>query len=516
MELKKIIHTLRHLKASQILYQMKDRIHRPGLRMLTSPTVDKSPALVEPISKQKCYDGDEQFTFINISDTFSSWEERRNGNLWAFNLNYMDWLNQEGLSDSEAAEWVDRYIAKMAENPTGNDPYPTALRCMNWIRLFSMHPGLRNNSRDDALYSQCRLLEQRLEYKLLANHLLEELFALFQSAIYFKDEQLYKTATKGLYKELDEQILSDGAHYEQSPMYHCILLDRLLDCYNYGTHNMVFSSQSDFVSKIGQKAVLMLGHLESIVYRDGTIPLMNDAAYHIGPCATDLFAYAKRLGLEWEKIPLGASGYRKLNTSRLELVINAGAITATYQPGHTHADFLSYELRVDGKPFIVDTGTSTYDKGPRRNYERSTRAHNTVSVDGKDSCEVWSGFRVGNRPNVVITKDQPNELAAFHDGYGKQHKHERRLTLTPSSLTIEDSLGGNISGISLIHFSEGTDVTVTDHSTIETPVAIIHIEGATEVHLHRDTYSTEYNIKKNCQVAEVRFCQPLTYSIRLK
>ena len=35
-------------------------------------------------------------------------------------------------------------------------------------------------------------------------------------------------------QQLEEQILPDGAHYEQSPMYHCILLDRLLDAINIG------------------------------------------------------------------------------------------------------------------------------------------------------------------------------------------------------------------------------------------------------------------------------------------
>ena len=35
---------------------------------------------------------------------------------------------------------------------------------------------------------------------------------------------MYDKASCLLYKELDEQILPDGSHYEQSPMYHCILL----------------------------------------------------------------------------------------------------------------------------------------------------------------------------------------------------------------------------------------------------------------------------------------------------
>ena len=33
----------------------------------------------------------------------------------------------------------------------------------------------------------------------------------------------------------------------------------------------------------------------------------------------------------------------------------------------------------------------------RRRYDRSTAAHNTVSIDGTDSSEVWQIFRVGRR-----------------------------------------------------------------------------------------------------------------------
>ena len=32
-----------------------------------------------------------------------------------------------------------------------------------------------------------------------------------------------------LLKELDRQILDDGAHFELSPMYHCIILSKILD-----------------------------------------------------------------------------------------------------------------------------------------------------------------------------------------------------------------------------------------------------------------------------------------------
>src|SRR5690606_31529788 len=102
------------------------------------------------------------------------------------------------------------------------------------------------------------------------------------------------------------------------------------------------------------------------------------------------------LGLGIKKvreIELSASGYRKLVRENMELVADIHGISPSYQPGHAHADHLSFVLQVGGNPFIVDMGISTYEIGERRAYERSTKAHNTVTLDDQNTSEVWSGFR---------------------------------------------------------------------------------------------------------------------------
>lgn len=77
----------------------------------------------------------------------------------------------------------------------------------------------------------------------------------------------------------------------------------------------------------------MLGHLASVVYKDNTIPLLNDSAEGIAPSPTQLFAYAKRLDMDWEKLPMGACGYRKLMAGHWEAIVDVGDIRASYQPG---------------------------------------------------------------------------------------------------------------------------------------------------------------------------------------
>ena len=56
-----------------------------------------------------------------------------------------------------------------------------------------------------------------------------------------------------------------------------------------------------------------------------------------------------------------------------------------------------------------------------RKYCRSTRAHNTVEIDGRDQCEFWSAFRVARRgyPCDIIWKPASSGfcLSGWHDGY---------------------------------------------------------------------------------------------------
>lgn len=180
------------------------------------------------------------------------------------------------MTAAEGARWIDRFIADMPTNRVGLDPYPIALRAINWVKFFSRFPMESTAERRDSLYSQLRLLERKLEYHLLGNHLLEDAYALYIGSAYLKDSCMHGRASRLLRRQLREQVLSDGAHYEQSPMYHCILLDRLLDCINAGEGAVV-------CSVLKPAAVRMLGHLESIVYADGTIPLLNDSAEGIAP-----------------------------------------------------------------------------------------------------------------------------------------------------------------------------------------------------------------------------------------
>ncbi len=506
-----LFRTVRHLRPRQIVFQVLYRLHKPRYKAYRFPLAAyenrASGFKTEPIPRYDCCAGN-RFTFLNLEREFAGWNFADNGMLWAYNQNYFDWLNQEGFPQEEGCRWIDRFIAEMPGNRVGLDPYPTALRIVNWVKFFCKWPQAATRERLDSLYSQLRLLERRLEWHLMGNHLLEDAFALYIGAAYCGDARLLKRATKLVLGQLKEQILQDGAHYEQSVMYHCILLDRLLDCINLDERVSVNGA------RLRPYAQRMVGWLKSIVYEDGTMPMMNDAALCIAPPPNGIIAYAERLGIGSEATPLGESGYRRMRNSRIEATVDVGNITATYQPGHTHADTFSYELRIDGQPFVVDTGISTYNKTERRQYERSTAAHNTVSVNGKNSSEVWDGFRVGARAEVKVSEDELDHIKARLSGFATGTRHERTFGLSDTGFSVTDSVVAKSDAVSYIHLAPGVEVLTADGGTIVTSSAVIKIEGGKYVTVIDNHASTEYNRFDNIKVIEIHFSGSMSYHIQ--
>lgn len=511
-----LFHTLSHLRTKQIFYQLKNRLIKEKYRDLECPKDVSCPILTSFIPKNKSL-SENVFSFLNISSSFSSWNDTSNGMLWAYNLNYMDGLLQEDISFEEGTKWIEKFITELPQNRIGLDPYPIALRGINWIKFISLHKdGLDKESMkrwNDSLYSQYKLLEKKLEFHLLGNHLLEDAYSLYIAAIYFKDTDMYWKASKLLKKELKEQTLGDGAHYEQSPMYHCILLDRLLDCYNFSFNNVCFKYQEEDIAVLRDYCIRMLGHLSGMLYQDAFYPLFNDSALGIAPTPDQLFEYANRLGLKWKLIPLKDSGYRKMENPMMEAFVDVGNITASYQPGHSHADTFNYELRINGNPFIVDTGISTYNKTTRRQEERGTSAHNTVTIAGQNSSEVWGGFRVGKRAKVSILIDGTNQIKAFHNGFGKRGIHTRTFKMETEAFHIIDEINMNQEAESYIHLAPEVIVLSCNERMVKTNIGTILIHGATEVSLADEQISTEYNRFQPIKVVVIKFKEKSSYTI---
>ena len=440
----RLFHTIKHLRFSQVRYQMKYRLVKPKRESITREGAFSRFKIAGFPEKQSCLSVNDHtwnFCFLNLEKSFSQysmdWSFPDYGMLWTYNLNYFDWLYQEGMSMEQGLEILSMYYSTpVKKNPIILHPYPTSLRVINTAKYVS-----KWDIKEDWLYrelvSDLHFLNGRLEYHLLANHLLENAFALYIGGLITNQGEFIQKGKKLLVRELKEQVLNDGMHYERSPMYHLIILERLLDALNFAK-----ATSDDLEAMLESYAVSMTGLTMNWEDLD-RIPIMQDSAYDIALTVPEILKYSKSLlGDDYpsKSNDLKDSGYRKLKSGSFSLFANVGSISPSHQPGHAHADELNFELFYKGSPIIVDTGVSTYEKNDRRLLERSTSSHNCVDL-GKNSSDVWSGFRVGKRATVKIGLDDDQKLTATHDGFG---------TLT--SRTFDGSVAGQMTFIDKLEY----------------------------------------------------------------
>ena len=542
-------HTLRYLRPVQVYGRLWFRLYRPR------PDVRPAPAArpvegswVAPVTKPVSLLGPTTFRLLNATHELGpgpeAWNDPARDKLWLYNLHYFDDLNAtpspragevcgegERTARDQRPEWHLALLQRwVAENPPGQgngwEPYPTSLRIVNWIK-WALSPSGQRALPPDCLHNlaiQARWLRRRLEYHLLGNHLFANAKALVFAGAFFVGPE-GAAGTKGpvarepaqwlalgqrlLRRELAEQILPDGGHFERSPMYHAILLEDVLDVINLAG---AYPGTLDpgLMTLCRERATAMLRWLAVMCHPDGEIGFFNDAAIGIAPRLADLVAYGRRLGVAGQAarvsdvaataattagpsrargagiligstadghggrqgdhplrdkttkpaaapIWLRDSGYIRLAAGPAVALLDVAPIGPDYLPGHAHADTLSFELSLFGQRVIVNGGTSRYGTGPERLAERGTAAHSTVRIDGADSSEVWGGFRVARRarPFAVQVISHPVQgVSAAHDGYRRlpgRPVHRREWRLTPERFSVVDTIEGGY-GVAVARF----------------------------------------------------------------
>jgi uncharacterized heparinase superfamily protein len=388
------------------------------------------------------------------------WEHGDAPRLWRFHLHYWDWA--WGLAadpDRLAARalfarlWRSWPSTVTAGHGDAWHPYPAALRAWSWCGL---HRDLVAGSDLEprfvgALADHAGFLRRHLEYDVGGNHLIKNLKALAGLAVFFADERLLRRAVDRLTGQLATQILPDGGHYERAPAYHCQVLADLID-----VAELLQASGRDRAAGLRAPVAELtsaIGHMRrwlgAVLGPDGQVPLLNDGY----PVSRELLAALRPdpdpLTPEQPLLVLPETGLVRAAVGGWHLLADVGAPCPRSLPAHAHADTLQCLLHVDQVPLLIEAGTSTYEPGPARRYERSTAAHNTVEIDGADSTEVWGAFRAGRRARVTGLAAHSGSSAltceAAHDGYralGGRPRHRRRWSLTGDGLRVDDLVTG--------------------------------------------------------------------------
>jgi hypothetical protein len=262
-------------------------------------------------------------------------------------------------------------------------------------------------------------LERNVEDDILGNHVIRNARALILGGMSLHEPGAVERGRALLHRELPEQVLADGGHYERSPAYHRLVLRDLLEVAPF----------AGVGGEIARMHVFAAGSSRP----DGTPALFNDGGVDVAP-TFDLASPAEGVQVFPE------TGYVFVRRGDVWLAFDCGAPAPPFLPAHAHADALSFQLWVGGRPAVVDPGTSTYEPGPVRLRERGSEAHSTVAVDG-DQFRVWGSFRSGPLPRVRLVEATDDRLVG-EAVLPSAIRIVRSLRLGAASLEIEDRIEG--------------------------------------------------------------------------
>lgn len=412
-----------------------------------------------------------------------------------------------------AQEIIDQIKDFDEKNPAGvgvnwTCTMDVGIRAANWAIALDLVDNCDALSADDlyaacsSLYEHGTFIRANLEniYETTSNHYLSNVVGLHFIGAFFADlpagREWIKFAGASVEKEIDIQVLADGADFESSVPYHRLVIELFLASYRLSQHlGKPFSAH--FAKRLGE----MVDYLVGVLLPDGEMPVFGDAddgrlmiaadycswnrkdARHLlGPVSLALgrddWREIATATAQWEAIWWGFDGNKfipggKAPGDNARLYPEAGAaISRTREGGryllatnsivgtkgfgnHKHNEQLSFEYHDEGQPLIVDTGSYVYTSDfDARNLFRSTAHHNTLEIDGVEQNEFnpeWL-FRMFEKAHpehaLFEARDGVVIYEGLHKGYETQLeapvRHTRRFThdQRTGALDIEDRLTG--------------------------------------------------------------------------
>ncbi|MBS1141077.1 MAG: Heparinase family protein [Proteobacteria bacterium] len=494
----RLLRTARHLRVEQVAYRLYYRLGRRLVRHRAQAAVGKVVRRSwvrewgAPLIGGRSHFDPGVFGFLGESGDLGQmggWNSPTKTKLWLYNLHYLDDLNAyDADARGEQHAWlIDRWID---ENPplqgNGWEPYTLSLRIVNLVKWFARQPTVPERWLS-SLAAQAQALVVQEERHILANHLFANGKALVFVGAFLGGavgERCLRQGLAILDREIPEQFCADGGHFELSPMYHATLLWDLCDLVNLADRSglALLAERSEQWRRVIDRG---LDWLAAMSHPDGEISFFNDAAFDIAPAPAAVDAYAKSLGGRGTKAAanslsaahLADTGYVVVSLGNNgKAILDVAEVGPSYQPGHAHADTLSFELSLFGQRVLVNTGTSQYGEGKERQRQRSTCAHNTVEIDGENSSEVWAGFRVARRARpraVQVQREASGRLvvSACHDGYERlsgRPIHRRTWMFEENRLRVVDTVSGSFS-VAIGRFFLHPDIKVADGNLLCLP-----------------------------------------------
>jgi len=376
-------------------------------------------------------------------------------------------------------EFLDQLKSWTEHNPYGRGPNWTcamevALRAINLIaarELFRESPQLDTQFLLTLFQQHGNYIRRNLEFSYIAtsNHYLSDVAGLLWLGVMvpeLRDATRWRDfGFKELLREMDKQVLPDGADFESSSGYHRFVTELFLYSFLLCRENGIAIEQ-----KYWTKLRAMLFYIRAYLRPDGFAPLIGDTDggqfLPLEQKRADDHGYLLTIGAEvFNHAALrieepGSRAFPEAGTyvmrhDDLYLCFNASGAGINGRGSHGHNDALSIEVSAGKCAFIVDPGTYIYTGDLQRRHDfRSTAYHSTVKIDGveQNTIERDLPFVIGDeaRPRVLLWESEPqiDRIIAEHYGYQRLKDpviHRRTVTFNKPerSWLIEDEFIGD-------------------------------------------------------------------------
>jgi hypothetical protein len=390
-------------------------------------------------------------------------------------------------------------------NPHGRGPNWTcamevALRAVNLIaarELFRESPQLDAPFLLKLFQQHGNYIRRNLEFSYVAtsNHYLSDVAGLLWLGVMvpeLRDADSWRNfGLEELLREMDKQVLPDGADFESSTGYHRFVTELFLYSFLLCRENGI-----EIDRKYWRKLRSMLLYIRGYLRPDGFAPLIGDTDggqfLPLQQRRADDHAYLLESGAEVFNDPtlrapqIASTAFPHAGTyimrhDDLYLCFNASGAGINGRGSHGHNDALSIEVFAGGVAFIIDPGTYVYTGDLQRRHEfRSTAYHSTVKIDGveQNTIDRDAPFVIGDeaRPRVLSweTNSDTDKIVAEHYGYQRLKNpviHRRTVIFNKPerSWLIEDEFLGEAVDHDFevrFHFAPGLKVN-TDETNLE-------------------------------------------------
>lgn len=285
------------------------------------------------------------------------------------------------------------------------------------------------------------------------NHLISEAVGLYTAGLlldgYAPAKKWKRIGWKVFNQAVLDQIALDGTYIQHSANYHRLMLDESLWMAVLANH--AGEELLDSVKKrVALSTEFLFGMLDpssgcvpNLGHQDGSNVLPLASADHLDYRST--LQAAGRLFLQKDLFKVGdwdeKSSWLGIQPHSFTASAPADQLrqgdeedwasmrAVRYHSRPAHADQLHVEIWHAGQNLALDAGTYLYNAAaPWRNALRTTRVHNTLSVDGLDQMLPTSRFMWLDWVNAEVLARGPDSITARHAGYKRLGiTHQRTL-----------------------------------------------------------------------------------------